>query len=120
VPLAWPTVTHAANHRALERLERTSGAKDDGWLKAVYALDRERRAALALAKFAQELAGVEPPALEPVRDEPPPPRAHPFAAPPPPRRPVWGPNNRPGPHDVLTWEEVMQVPWIEGEDSILR
>jgi hypothetical protein len=64
-------VTHAANDRALERLERKTGAKDDGWLKAVYELSRERGAALALAKFAQALAGDEPPPREPMYGGPP-------------------------------------------------
>jgi hypothetical protein len=59
-------VTYAANHRALERLERTSGARDDNSLaRIVFAVDRERRqqrAALALAAVAQALTGEEPPA----------------------------------------------------------
>jgi hypothetical protein len=58
-------VTHAANHRALERLERKSGAKDDNSLaRIVFALERERRqqrAALALVAVAQALTGDEPP-----------------------------------------------------------
>ena len=42
----------------------------------------------------------------------PPPRARPVAAPQPPGRPVWGPDNRPGVHDVFTWDQVLQLEWI--------
>jgi hypothetical protein len=72
---------------------------------------------LALVAYAQELAGTEPPSSEQVRDEQTLPRASPLAAPLSPSRPIWGGNNRPGVHDVLTWEEVMRIPWINGNES---
>ncbi len=31
--------------------------------------------------------------------------------------PRWTKTVRPGPFDLLTWEEAMQVPWIEGDDA---
>ena len=101
----------------------------DEWMAAVYEIDRWQRAALALARFAQELVSVAPPlalggVAPPLADAAPVPDApsHQHAAAvaaPLPGRPVWGPDNRPGVHDVLTWEEVMRLPWIEGEESIL-
>ena len=30
-----------------------------------------------------------------------------------PPKPRWTKDNRPGPHDVLSWEEAMQVPWVD-------
>jgi len=39
----------------------------------------------------------------------PPPRPPPPAAP----KPRWTKDIRPGPHDVLNWEEAMQVPWVD-------
>jgi hypothetical protein len=118
-------MTHATNSRALARLESKKGSKESSLSRLVGMIEQgteeRRRAVLALVAYAQELAGVEPPAAapEPLRDEPPAPCADPVAAPPPPSRaPVWGGDRRPGPHDVLTWEEVMRVPWVEGEAAI--
>jgi hypothetical protein len=105
-------VSAAGNDRRLHRMEGTSGTQLDDWVAAVREIDREQRAAMALARFAQELAGVERLPQEPLRDESPPPRAPQVAAPPPPGRPVWGPDNRPGVHDVLTWEEAMRYFWL--------
>ncbi len=51
------------------------------------------------SKRSERLEGCEP-------ARPPPP-------PPPPPRPRWTKDIRPGPHDVLTWEEVLQVPWVD-------
>jgi hypothetical protein len=112
-------MTYATNNRALERLEAKSGSKESPLSRYVtlveQARERRRRATLALVAFAQELAGVEPSAAtpEPARDEPSAPRVDPVAAPPPPSRPRWSRDRRPGPHDVLTWEEAMQVPWMD-------
>ncbi len=39
---------------------------------------------------------------------------------PPSSRPVWSETLRPGPHDILTWDEVRQVPWIEGSAAHQR
>jgi hypothetical protein len=47
---------------------------------------------------------VAPPSQPPARPPPPPPRAP---------KPRWTKDIRPGPHDVLTWEEAMQVPWFD-------
>ena len=108
--------------RRLDGLEQRAGAPDGGWFAAVHRLDRERCAALALAQFAQALAGTEKP--PPVRDDTPPPvelLAGPpaeLSAPPPRRGPrVWDKNNRPGPHDVLTWDEVLRIPWLDANQS---
>jgi hypothetical protein len=112
-------VSEAVHARRLRRMERTRGAKDNEWLTALREIDRQQRAALALVKFAQALAGLPPPAPVPPREETSP-CVEPVAAPPPQNRArVWGPNNRPGVHDVLTWEEVMRLPWIEGDESVL-
>jgi hypothetical protein len=31
-------------------------------------------------------------------------------------RPRYTKTRRPGPNDVLTWQELLKVPWIEGDD----
>jgi hypothetical protein len=115
-------VSQAGNARLLRRLEQKHGKKHNPFLEMVFSIDREererRRAALALAEVAQILAGTDkmkaarfsvssaggPMETEPRVDHPPP-RSH---------RRVWSETVRPGPHDVLTWDEVRQVPWIEG------
>jgi hypothetical protein len=51
---------------------------------------------------------VAPPAPLPPPSQPPP-----RPPPPPPPKPRWTKDIRPGPHDVLTWEEAMQVPWFD-------
>lgn len=108
--------------RRLLRVAKKGWAHDNSLVRMVFAIHREKSAALTLVKFAQVLAGTDqrPETPKPVREEPRLPPDHPFAAPSPPSRPAWGPNNRPGVHDVLTWEEAMRLPWIEGEDSVLR
>ncbi len=85
------------------------------WVQAAYEVDREKRATLALVAFAQALAGtvkVEAP-LSPVCDGAM--EAEPPAPAPPPRGAarVWSQTVRPGPHDVLTWDEAMRVPWLQ-------
>ena len=111
-------MNHASNRRALDCLLQKRRKKHNPWLEAVFASDRETRAALALAEVAQILAGTEKikaarfaassvgstTEAAPGVDHPPPRN----------RRPVWSKTVRPGPHDVLTWDEAMQVPWIEG------
>jgi hypothetical protein len=32
-------------------------------------------------------------------------------------RRVWTKDVRPGPHDILTWEEILDIPWIDGTDD---
>ncbi len=79
-------------------------------MTAVREIDREHRAAATLARFAQVLAGIDPPAPVPSREEPPP--AQPSIPPPRSNRRPWGPGHRPGVHDVLTWKEALQLEWI--------
>ncbi len=43
-------------------------------------------------------------------------RAPPACPPPPPAKSRWTKDVRPGPHDVLTSEEAIQVPWLESEN----
>ena len=43
---------------------------------------------------------------------PPQPAPRPPPSPPQPPKPRWTKDIRPGPHDVLTWDEVLQVPWV--------
>jgi hypothetical protein len=94
-------------------------------LTAAFAqLDREVPAMRTLVAFALELAGTDK--LLPPEPPPPPPVTPvglgnaPMHVPEPPprlRRPtqdrVWTKDIRPGPHDVLTWEEAMRVPWFD-------
>jgi len=106
-------MTISSHDRRLVRLEEKGWAKDNSLMRVVVGAERLRKRRRRAA-----LAGVEPPAVvpEPLRDEPV--RGTPMRdALPPPSRPVWGPDNRPGPHDVLTWEEVMRLPWINGNES---
>jgi hypothetical protein len=49
---------------------------------------------------------VQVPAAPPQPPPSPPPRS------PLPPKPRWTKDIRPGPHDVLTWDEVLQVPWV--------
>ena len=88
-------------------------------------LEREASAVQACVALALQLAGTDkllPP--EPLVPEPPPvgigtatmhvtEPPSPRARPPLPERPRWTKDIRPGPHDVLTWEEAMQVPWYD-------
>ena len=104
----------AAGHsRRLGHMERRSAAKQDSWLEAVYQVEEEFQAVRALTAFALALAGTEKaPEPVPVRDETPP--ADPPAQPP--RRagtPAKDKMARPGPTDVLTWEQAMRVPWLD-------
>ena len=111
------------HRRRLERLELRSGSKRAPWVEAVYEAEREvqatRKAVAALVEFALVLAGtdkIRPAALvAPSGDRSI--QATPTVIPaPPPRTRRWGrrEDTRPGPHDVLTWDEAIRVPWIEG------
>ena len=89
--------------------------------KVIEKLEREATAVQAIVALALDLAGTDklpPPEPEPltaeatiVKPEEPalPPRAEPPRAP----SPRWTKDIRPGPHDLLTWEEAMQVPWYD-------
>jgi hypothetical protein len=72
-----------------------------------------------MVAFALDLAGTSKmPMVRPApRPEPPEETARPN----PPVRPrarsnerIWSTTVRPGPHDLLSWDEVMKVPWIDG------
>jgi hypothetical protein len=112
------------SHRRLigglrQSVDKASG-KTDGWNLKEAILEGERRAQAVrtFVTFALQLAGTDklpPPLVAPVglgnaplHVPEPPPRV---------RRPaesrVWTKDVRPGPHDVLTWEEAMQVPWFD-------
>lgn len=96
--------------RRIAGVERRDVPKAPSWMEELYAMDREERAVRAVTKFAQELAGFPPPPpvqVETFPVEPPPP------PPPPVHKPRWTMDNRPGPHDLLTWEEALQVPWYD-------
>ena len=111
----------------------TNGGKDPddpwGFLAAHRKLAVMKQAALTMVAFARELAGTadNPPSEVEPPEGPPPRVAPPQAAPidpalqrrlpqgPPPDRPKrrWDKDHRPGPSDILTWEEAMQVPWLD-------
>ncbi len=111
----------ASHAGRLRRIAGARGTQIGDWMAAVYEVDRQYRAKQALDRSAQEPGGVAPPMAEtaPAHETPSSQLASAAAKPISPARPVWGPDNRPGVHDVLTWEEVMRLPWIEGEESIL-
>jgi hypothetical protein len=90
----------------------------DPWTEEVYATDRLFRSVEGITGFARMLAGTDKrPAPSPAptsadnemkiesRVHHVPARTH---------RPVWSEVVRPSSHDVLTWDEAMRVPWIEG------
>lgn len=113
-------MSQARNARRLRRLEGGGGTSVGAQIAAINAAyGREVTAALTLVAFAKALAGPDQaaravgdadaaslPELErPAAD----------VTAPPPRAPAsrWTASFRPGPHDVLTWEEAMRVPWID-------
>ena len=90
--------------------------------EAIEQLEREAPAVQACVALALELAGTDkllPPEPEPLVGDaspilPPQQAVTPPRAPPPRAQPPrWTKDIRPGPHDVLTWEEAMQVPWYD-------
>ena len=91
-------------------------------MRAMAEMVRERGATVAIAQYAVDLAGLP---LPPPPPAPPPPPLSPDAvvatsAPRVPQARKWTMDHRPGPHDLLTWEEAMQVPWIDGFRRILN
>jgi hypothetical protein len=99
-------VTQRSNRRAIEKLEVASGrSRPPPWIEALRAMEREYKAARIFTAFARALAGTDKMQMQ-VRDETPPPAVP--SAPPPRSAPT-----RPGPHDVLTWEEAMRIPWLD-------
>jgi hypothetical protein len=101
----------AGARQAVDKLR----GKREGWSLKEALLEAE--AVQALVDFALELAGTEkppPPVFvgggnAPLHIPEPPPRLRP-----PTQGRVWSKDVRPGPHDVLTWEEAMRVPWLNG------
>ena len=88
--------------------------------EAIEQLEREAPAVQAIVALALELAGTDkllPPEPEPLASDVTMVAPEVPVPPPRPRRPtegrVWTKDVRPGPHDLLTWEEAMQVPWID-------
>ena len=88
--------------------------------EAIEKLEREATAVQACVALALELAGTDkllPPEPEPLASDVT--MMAPDVPVPPPRLPrpkegrVWTKDVRPGPHDVLTWEEAMRVPWFD-------
>jgi len=95
-------VSIAGHGRRLDRLERRRhAARRDGWLEAVYRIDQEKKAALAIADFVRALVGTDEsetmplalPAGERATESVPRP-------PSPPHR-----------NAVLTWDELMRLGW---------
>ncbi|MBS0518305.1 MAG: hypothetical protein JSR90_06405 [Proteobacteria bacterium] len=111
-------MSQARNARRLRRLEGGGATSVGAQIAAINAAyGRELTAALALAAFAQALAGSDRAARADDAGA----TSMPEAARPatvvtaPLRAPAsrWTTSFRPGPHDVLTWEEAMRVPWID-------
>jgi hypothetical protein len=117
-------VSLAGQRRRLQRLEKASGSKEPTLEQLVRQVDREDEAIRSVTAFARALAGTDQvvaPSLSPSPVACPegiPSQASPASSWN--ARPVWTKDIRPGPRDLLTWEEAMRVPWIEGEDAIER
>ena len=112
----WQVLSHAKSGNRRGKPRRLS------FKEAIEKLEREATAVQAVVALALQLAGTDkllPPEPEPpVGDASPilPPQQAvipPRAAPPRPQPPRWTKEIRPGPHDLLTWEEAMQVPWYD-------
>ncbi|MFI4999049.1 MAG: hypothetical protein ACHQK9_04140 [Reyranellales bacterium] len=105
--------------RRLGRLEQKSGAKHDPWIEAVFKMAEEQQAAVALANFARALAGTDEAArLQRLASSPPDRPETPAApAPLPGRSRPKGERPRPSPNDVLTWDQLVRVPWYDGAAS---
>ena len=113
-------MSRESHGRFLRAAQRSVGKATDGYesLKTILLrAEAEEEAVRALVAFALRLAGTDrlpPPAPAPLPGEMraidvPEPPSHP--PPPPAKNAPWTMDNRPGPHDLLTWEEAMQVPW---------
>ena len=106
--------THGRRLRTLGRLSAPPAR--NVWMEAVYANARRDDAVRALVAFALHLAGTDKlPSRVPTGGGNAPqyiPESSPSL-----RRPtegrVWTKDIHPGPHDILTWEEAMQVPWYD-------
>lgn len=112
-------MSHLANARALARLEQAYDARRGGFAEAVAEADRLHRALTGITKFVRVLAGTyEEPAPnlgnytgeKPARPHPEP-RLEPSS--PVPIGRVWTKDIRPDPREVLTWQEVQRIPWVD-------
>ncbi len=110
-------MTGAGHGRRLRTLVRKNAPPPrNEWMEALYENARVEDAVRAMVAFALHLAGTDKlPSLvptgggnAPLHVSDPPPRQPPLG-----QKPRWTKDNRPGPHDVLTWEEAMQVPWYD-------
>ncbi len=114
-------MTIAGHARRMHRLK----PPQEKWslVAALLELKKKEDAVLAIVAWAKELAGGprdwrataaatgSTAAVAAERVMPPPIEQPPKAR--------WTKTRRPGPFDVLTWDEIMQVPWIEGDDHLL-
>lgn len=120
-------MSRLGHRRALKRLEDAKwGRKGESltWEEheAIFKRNLEATAAEEIIRWARALAGTDEAsrlqrcAASP-RDRAEQPNAR--AAPPPRRdsRRIWSETVRPGPHDVLTWDEAMRVPWLDANES---
>lgn len=116
-------MTHLANSRALAKLEQACEAQRGGHAETVAEADRLYRALDGITRFPRRLAGTDRAPELPagnyageVRDRAAdaPPSTTPSAEPTDKR---WTKTHRPGPHDVLTWQEALSVPWIDGMEE---
>ncbi len=120
-------MSQLGHRRALKRLEEAKwGRKGEGltWEEheAIFKRNLEATAAEEIVRCARALAGTdEATRLQQLasspRERPEQPAAR--TAPPPRRdsRPVWSQSVRPGPNDVLTWEQAMRVTWLDGTSA---
>ena len=108
-------VSVAGHGRRLDRLERRRrAARGDGWLEAVYRLDQEQKAALAIVDFVRALVGTDEsetmtlalPAGERATESVPRPPS-PLRG----KRPSEDLVSRPDRNAVLTWDELMRLGW---------
>ena len=107
-------MTAAGHGRRLRTLARKNAPPARNvWIEALYENDRRKKAVLALVAFALHLAGTDKlPSRVPTGGG----TAPLYVPEPPPPKPRETEDRRPGPHDILTWEEAMRVPWIEGDN----
>lgn len=99
---------HEALGRRIDALrQRREITSRRSFSQVVEEADYPYRLAVSIAGFARALAGTDKPPPEPapavIVETPPPPAVQP--------RPKRIP--RPGPHDVLTWDQVLKIPWID-------
>ena len=113
----------AGHGRRLDRLERRGrAARRDGAMEAVYRIDQEKKAALAVVDFVRALAGTDKsetmtlalPAGERSTESVPRPPSPPRGT-----RPSEDLVSRPDRNGVLTWDELMRLGW-QVETSVVE